>query len=86
MSGQLTTVFVKEPLAFPVSSKKHFIANTQVCISITFETMIKSFESLETFMANVPNTETAMKMIPLNTDGFKWNEEDRYNAKTLWNN
>ena len=48
--------------------------------------MINSFESLEVFMANVPNTETAMKMVPLNTDGYKWSEEDREYAKENWNN
>ena len=32
------------------------------------------------------NTKTAMQMIPLNTDGYKWSEEDREYAKENWNN
>jgi len=48
--------------------------------------MINSFESLEVFMANAANTKTAMQMIPLNTDGYKWSEEDREYAKENWNN
>ena len=55
-------------------------------INTNYETMLNSFESLETFMRNVPNTQTFKQMIPLNTDGFKWSQEDRDNAKTLWNN
>ncbi len=50
-----------------------------------YASMINSFESLETFMANVPNTKTFKQMIPLNTDGFKWGQEDRDNAKKIWN-
>ena len=51
-----------------------------------YETMINSFESLELFMKTVPNIKTFKKMIPLNTDGFKWSEEDRKYAKENWNN
>ena len=48
--------------------------------------MIDSFLSLETFMRNVPDIKTFKQMIPLNTDGFKWSNADRENAKTLWDN
>jgi hypothetical protein len=77
-----------KPVTLVYASHKKFkvFELTDEMISQNYETMINSFESLETFMANVPNTETAIKMMPLNTDGYKWNQEDRDNAKTLWNN
>jgi len=84
----LYSVLIGKPATLVYASHKKFrvFELSEEMIRDNYETMINSFESLETFMANVPNTETAMKMIPLNTDGFKWGEEDRNNAKTLWNN
>jgi hypothetical protein len=84
----LYSVLIGKPATLVYASHKKFrvFELPEEMIRDNYKTMINSFESLETFMANVPNTETAMKMIPLNTDGFKWDEENRNNAKTLWNN
>jgi len=51
-----------------------------------YENMIQSFQSLELFMNTVPNIQTFKRMIPLNTDGYKWSKEDREQAKENWNN
>jgi hypothetical protein len=77
-----------KPVTLVYASHKKFkvFELTDEMISQNYKTMINSFESLEVFMANVPNTETAMKMVPLNTDGYKWSEEDREYAKENWNN
>ena len=69
------------------SQKKYKVVElADEIIRSNYETMINSFESLEVFMANAANTKTAMQMIPLNTDGYKWSEEDREYAKENWNN
>ena len=55
-------------------------------IMTNYENMIQSFQSLELFMNTVPNIQTFKRMIPLNTDGYKWSKEDREQAKENWNN
>jgi len=84
----LYSVLLGKPVTLVYASHKKFkvFELTDEMISQNYKTMINSFESLEVFMANVPNTETAMKMVPLNTDGYKWSEEDREYAKENWNN
>jgi hypothetical protein len=84
----LYSMLLGKPVTLVYASHKKFkvFELTDEMISQNYETMINSFESLEVFMANVPNTKTAMKMVPLNTDGYKWSEEDREYAKENWNN
>jgi hypothetical protein len=83
----LYSVLIGKPAVLVYASHKKYkvFELTDEIIRSNYETMINSFESLEVFMANAANTKTAMQMIPLNTDGYKWSEEDREYAKTNWN-
>ena len=83
----LYSVLIGKPATLVYASHKKFkvFELSEELIRKNYEVMINSFKSLETFMANVPDKETAIKMIPLNTDGFKWNEEDSERAREIWN-
>ena len=84
----LYSVLIGKPAVLVYASHKKYkvFELSDEIIRSNYETMINSFESLEVFMANAANTKTAMQMIPLNTDGYKWSEEDREYAKDNWNN
>ena len=81
------SVLLGKPATLVYASHKKFrvFELDEETVMRNYASMINSFESLETFMANVPNTKTFKQMIPLNTDGFKWGQEDRDNAKKIWN-
>ena len=84
----LYSVLIGKPatLVYASHKKSAVFELDEETVMRNYETMINSFESLELFMKTVPNIKTFKKMIPLNTDGFKWSEEDRKYAKENWNN
>jgi len=84
----LYSVLIGKPatLVYASHKKSAVFELSEETIMTNYKTMIDSFLSLETFMRNVPDIKTFKQMIPLNTDGFKWSNADRENAKTLWDN
>ena len=82
----LYSVLIGKPVTLVYASHKKSAVYEldEETIMSNYETMINSFESLELFMKTVPNIKTFKKMIPLNTDGYKWSEEDRKYAQENW--
>jgi hypothetical protein len=71
-------------LVYASHKKSAVFELSEETIMRNYEDMIQSFQSLELFMRTVPNMKTFKKMIPLNTDGYKWSDEDRKYAKENW--
>ena len=84
----LYSVLIGKPatLVYASHKKSAVFELDEETVMRNYETMVNSFESLELFMKTVPNIKTFKRMIPLNTDGYKWSEEDRKYAQENWNN